>query len=948
MAIHQEELQDIQGFKKEIEESAMGMILDNLQMYQYMYPQKSTVRELASNALDAIKEKQIALSILGGKSTVEEHFITRDDAVYKDSNFDPDYYDPKWLWTDRPAHNHWVNETLKEPDKVYITYCDGGDRDKDKILIEDFGVGLGGKRLEGYFKLGFSTKRNTKSALGKFGIGAKAALSTAPWYVMTTRYNGREYSFQIYSHNIVSIIPKTELETGKVNGVHMFSNGSMIYYRQTLLPNGTTIEVEAKKHHKQTYIDAVKSQMLYFDNVEFRIRNQHGGMDVIPTKAQIIYEDDYIILSDNNQYSKPHLLINKVNYGYVDFRELELEDLHGNIGIKVAAEDVRVNPSRESVIWDDVTRETVVSRFKTVVNIAEHMISEQLKVEDFIEWMKACCEISARYANSSSVVGRLSKIVDLSRVTPKYVKDQTIKFEYNLFRDIDARTVQLEEKREGSVIKYKIVRTETEVRDIANGFPFIVQNGRSSFKKDKYLLQAVYPTGFISIRLRYSKLEGIDEDATPEETEAPEDIRYMTTHEAVIAEKAKVKEEIFDLDKYRERATSIEHFIIESKHITPYASIVVPEDFDGKEEIEDEKPVEERKEEKISAEARRKLAGTIPIYTPRVVLSTNTIKSSTYNSNTQTRDHEYFDDNSVRLYEWQKIETPIADVDTWDDKEVFFATDKVISKHPDGKDMLESELLHLAACITRPKEDKLGHNYKHNSTRYGISAGDLDRCTHFSDLDSKKIKLIKVAQDRRKYFLDFKPIQRFFLDIKNKTLTMSNALIRWNTARVMYAHFEKLEFMENFVIFHPQHANTYRDLKQYVKDNYREVGDLARNNAFHGLRDSGYSDLVGHCDKVMKLQLFVREHKDQPDLIAKAVTELFNPEQEIIDGCAIEIVLYDKLMELTDYADPIHILLNELYVLTYVPKDGMQHKDISENLEREIREYLAFKGVVMQ
>jgi hypothetical protein len=72
MAIHNEQIREVQGFAKEIEASALGMILDNLQVSQYQYPQKSTVRELVSNSLDAIKEKQIALSILQGKEKVED------------------------------------------------------------------------------------------------------------------------------------------------------------------------------------------------------------------------------------------------------------------------------------------------------------------------------------------------------------------------------------------------------------------------------------------------------------------------------------------------------------------------------------------------------------------------------------------------------------------------------------------------------------------------------------------------------------------------------------------------------------------------------------------------------------------------------------------------------------------------------------------------------------
>lgn len=152
MAILTEEVQEMQGFTKEIEQSSMTLILDNLQRYQYQYPQKSTIRELACNAIDAITEKNVALGILSGKLKKEDYYLERDGEMYRDSNFDPGYYDPKWLSTGRSdLHDEmWKRDT----DKVYITYQDGGDTDKDRIIIEDYGVGLGGRRLERYFHLG--------------------------------------------------------------------------------------------------------------------------------------------------------------------------------------------------------------------------------------------------------------------------------------------------------------------------------------------------------------------------------------------------------------------------------------------------------------------------------------------------------------------------------------------------------------------------------------------------------------------------------------------------------------------------------------------------------------------------------------------------------------------------------------------------------------------------
>lgn len=155
MSIHTEQVDEIQGFDKEIEAGSLSLILDNLQLYQYEHPQKSTVRELVSNGLDAIWEKKVALRILAGESKSEEYFLQREDAINRDSNWEPKYYDQHWLWDGQHTHTNaaLVNYT---PDDVYITYEDGGDQEKDHLVIEDFGVGLGGTRLEGYFKIGLT------------------------------------------------------------------------------------------------------------------------------------------------------------------------------------------------------------------------------------------------------------------------------------------------------------------------------------------------------------------------------------------------------------------------------------------------------------------------------------------------------------------------------------------------------------------------------------------------------------------------------------------------------------------------------------------------------------------------------------------------------------------------------------------------------------------------
>ena len=135
----QENVEISGGFSKEINLAATSLMFDILQQHQYAFPIKSTVREIASNGIDSLAEKNMAKAILTGAAKVEDFYVERDGEIYSDSKFNPSYYNLP---------------SLSAVDEVDIIYKDTGETGKDSIIIRDHGVGLGGKRLENYFNLG--------------------------------------------------------------------------------------------------------------------------------------------------------------------------------------------------------------------------------------------------------------------------------------------------------------------------------------------------------------------------------------------------------------------------------------------------------------------------------------------------------------------------------------------------------------------------------------------------------------------------------------------------------------------------------------------------------------------------------------------------------------------------------------------------------------------------
>jgi len=154
--IDQSSLDDGVGIAKKIDAGAHKLMYDVLQSTQYSTPIASTVRELATNAWDSQREKEIAIEILTRKKTVDDYYIRRDGEQYRDSNFDPAYYDISRLSTENDV-------ILRYTRNDGAGFC-------DLFEVIDNGVGLGGRRLEGVLALGFSTKRNTSEGFGAFGL----------------------------------------------------------------------------------------------------------------------------------------------------------------------------------------------------------------------------------------------------------------------------------------------------------------------------------------------------------------------------------------------------------------------------------------------------------------------------------------------------------------------------------------------------------------------------------------------------------------------------------------------------------------------------------------------------------------------------------------------------------------------------------------------------------
>lgn len=887
MAVLNEEVTELSGgFAKEIDEGAKELIFSTLQRYQYQYPIKSTIRETVSNGLDSIKERDIALSILKGDSRMEDYYEQKEGAIYKDSTFNPAYYNPAHL-----SDRGWVE----------VVYHEGGDLGKDTVSIRDWGVGLGDSRLQGFFSLGYSSKRLAHFALGKFGLGAKSPLSTGiPCYTLRSWYNGRLYVFSIYNHKFESIVPRFNMDLGTENEKDVWEDGHgnrmEVYYLPTTEKNGVEVSFQVKKHHKQQYLDAVTGQLLYFSNVKLFVEQKDGSREEIPVKADILYEDEMIVMSRNAPYSKPHLLLNGVNYGFIDFRELELEEKLGNIGIKVDPTLVSVNPSRESLIWDDKTRDVIVGQFRKVVSIAEDTINKELKETNFLRWMKVCAQsMGSSWLNQGedNVLGRLSRIVDMSNIEVSYQPAPQFRFNSQLLTGLGVRTITLEYKTKGGQKVRKVDYHPGWKSGLEDGLPIFIQGDVPvSNRKNRYLLSN-YASGFILVKLGegVGRVPSVAADS-------------ITNHEAV--EEAAKSRRVSN-ETARQRIADLHNLILSSMDaagVQWYDDVTVPDDFKGTDQ-EEEVDEEQTEEAVVSAEERRKLTKRVLVHTPRV--------KNLYRSKMDT------------LFEMAAVEFPPALVDEWTNPEVFYGNNG------------DEQLLHLAALVVTPLRvclDKSRCVSAHDKGYTGSAIHDFDRVHTFQE--DSLVRLFKVSQQNSRYFRDFRHITRFFKEIKGGIITMSNALVRWNTARIVREGLYKLKFLEGFGSFNPQLKARYDRLVQYVEENWKDLrvyGNTLGNNS------SMMSSLISHLDNVAKLQLFVREFPDDAEAIGQLVREMFNPGEgvDIVDGLALDTEVYDLYHELLDWAEPVQVMMNMVQPL-------VDDDPLTQEQEEEIRSYFKYRN----
>ena len=900
-------MQGSAGIAKKINKGAEKMVFDILQSTQYSMPVQSTVRELVTNACDSQREKEVAIEILSGKKKVEDYYIERHGDQYEDSNFNKEYYNIQHL-----------SKTEDHIDLVYeqnegVGYC-------DVFKVTDYGVGIGARRLEGILELGYSTKRNTSENFGAFGLGAKAALSTGvDFYTIETVYNGMRFKCNCYNYKTDFIIPAFNVTTGKQNPFITFSDGTKVYYEESFENNKTTISFGVKRHNRSKFEEAVEEQLMYFDNVNFMvIDNEDEDMPdrKVNFQAEVIHNSKNLIISDSYYFNKPHIVLVKdenavtgINYGYIDFRELEMEQMYGSIAFKCPARQVITNddgtetvlqdgvdvtPSREKVIWNEATKKYIKGVVMAAAQEASAIIQEELQETDFLKWVDACRSIITGNSSENRILNKLSRIINTEDLKPKFGPDPRIKYgpANKLFEGLDImKPYQSNSKIERDKIK------DWQGFDAKH---FYEREDKWSKYKDMYLMDLGQEDSYYKNYVCTYTLENLDE-------------KFDNALKKASGNADAIKKVLKHKTRVEAKRTAILKLIEESEWYKNYDEVEVPEEWLQGRKEEEAQEEEKAKFNNLSPAERREIEKRIVAYTVR------------------------YDDKKDDYFTMDKIEPKTVDIMN-SKYRTYYCT-----KEDEGKMKQAAMLLKEIQPKWNevyPDSRKSSWDKDYNWPVYWFDNPPVSAMKYNSDDYEKwavpkqgwsNPQLIRVSQNKVKFIKqnpNVKHIDELFLQTNdNNEYIMDETLVKYYTAHKL-DKINQFKFMQGLGCIHDELQKDYCELQDmrndfYSEYNYRRVSSVA-------------PAITEYMDKIFEFQKLCNEC-DDAELIKDKSQELFVL-SDIKDARAVDLDILAKYVNIVEFAEEIKPMLDELDVLTD------RECNMSPELEKEIRVYLRAKS----
>jgi hypothetical protein len=254
------------------------------------------------------------------------------------------------------------------------------------FCVRDFGNGLSQEDIFGlYSKYGKSTKRNSNSYIGAFGIGKFAPLSYGNSFTCVSFHEGVKSSYNVFVN---------ENDDTKIVKMHEEPSDK---------PSGLSVEVAVADEDVDTFRTIIKAFFRFFPDKEMPKFIGVGDDEEFFNKYDIVLEakdKSWFIIDDNQDYwsrghSEAHAFMGRVHYplqtNSINFSSVINDDDGENINalqeicrqdnlyIRFDIGELKLHHSRESLEYNKATQKIIIEHLRRIKNDIEEIAKEKLE-----------------------------------------------------------------------------------------------------------------------------------------------------------------------------------------------------------------------------------------------------------------------------------------------------------------------------------------------------------------------------------------------------------------------------------------------------------------------------------------------------------------------------------------------------------------------------------------
>lgn len=259
------------------------------------------------------------------------------------------------------AFDAHIEAGTKEPVIVKITESNAFDGTPTSLSIIDKGTGLSPEAIRTvYSRFGKSSKRHTNDLIGGYGFGAKSPLAYQDMFELITTVDGIKYYYSIHNGERKPTI-------------------NLLHQHETEDPNGTEVRVVIKTGDLFEFKKAIKSSLLYFENIKY----VNCGVD---NDYNIVKGKNFIYSTNSKDIESVHLCIGKVYYPLdtdkvgISWRESLIP-----IGLYFNFGEIPVVWNRESVEYTKEAVEKIKEKFEDAREELQEIYNKSYNSDSSIE-----------------------------------------------------------------------------------------------------------------------------------------------------------------------------------------------------------------------------------------------------------------------------------------------------------------------------------------------------------------------------------------------------------------------------------------------------------------------------------------------------------------------------------------------------------------------------------